>query len=312
MLHLLKLLPNEHIAAFPGRFHRLTATANFAITCKRLGIATTDLKARSYLPKRQLTGNSSLSMLLNVDSEFAKSYQNFISPFIADSLANDINSNQFQSPRITVIGSQHIENKNWRWCRECIEDDFDNYGISYYHYQHQIPGVFSCYKHSSVLCSTCSKCGFSISLIQQSYIPPNRNQCPSCNEYFSPELVDYDETIHSIEQRLKQIVSAGADFRLTDFTRHIANAIGIDPELPVTMHGNKRLRDWKSFIQSFLSTKAQKVYFRASNEKNSIMKASPLLTNPRLYKIRHSAEVLHPLIYLIALKATDHELFIKR
>ena len=309
MLHLLELLPGEHIAAFPGRFHRVSASGDFAKTCKYLGIASTDMRARCFIAKRQIAGDSRLSGLFSIDSEHIASYCNFITPFLSDFYEAHSNSAECSVPKITMLGERSIENDHWRWCSVCLEEDQDNFGISYYHYQHQIPGVFFCQKHNTRLISSCDRCQFSVRLIRQSYIPPQDNRCPSCTRYFTEDSTYYDETMHSIEQVISQLINFGTQFRLMDFTSHIAKSIGINPEQPISMQHNKQLNDWKKFIQSYLNLEVHNTYFRMSSQKIAPIKVSPLLTDARLYKAKHSEKVLHPLVYIIALKATGHEIF---
>lgn len=49
------------------------------------------------------------------------------------------------------------------FCRTCAIEDAANYGSSHWHVEHQIPGVFSCLKHSELLAIGCTTCGLSIS-----------------------------------------------------------------------------------------------------------------------------------------------------
>lgn len=42
--------------------------------------------------------------------------------------------------------SPHI----WKWCPECLCEEYENFGTTYWHRNHQLPGVYVCTKH---LCS---------------------------------------------------------------------------------------------------------------------------------------------------------------
>lgn len=45
------------------------------------------------------------------------------------------------------------------WCSQCGSDDQRAFGFSYFHREHQIPGVFLCWKHGILLNRGCSVCG---------------------------------------------------------------------------------------------------------------------------------------------------------
>jgi len=45
-----------------------------------------------------------------------------------------------------------------RLCPQCIKDDVDKYGFSYWHRCHQLPGVQACHIHGSTLLTSCATC----------------------------------------------------------------------------------------------------------------------------------------------------------
>lgn len=49
------------------------------------------------------------------------------------------------------------ENKVWV-CPGCLEEDRKKYGVAYLHRSHQIPGVYSCWKHGIRVFSACPDC----------------------------------------------------------------------------------------------------------------------------------------------------------
>ncbi|MGR5488330.1 TniQ family protein, partial [Vibrio alfacsensis] len=61
---------------------------------------------------------------------------------------------------IDFTQSQTVHNRFWRYCKDCISEDLDTVGISYFHQQHQLQGVFNCYKHGTRLINSCSSCTY--------------------------------------------------------------------------------------------------------------------------------------------------------
>jgi transposase len=54
-------------------------------------------------------------------------------------------------PHLSVSANKFILPENHRYCPYCVEDDYDMYGVSYWHTEHQIPGVQICAKHNCYL-----------------------------------------------------------------------------------------------------------------------------------------------------------------
>jgi hypothetical protein len=75
----------------------------------------------------------------------------------------------------------------WRWCKQCVIEDEMQVGQPYWHAQHQIPSVLSCYRHRDVALSvSCNTCGFEIADLCNSPLPPRDNQCPKCDNKMLP------------------------------------------------------------------------------------------------------------------------------
>lgn len=46
-----------------------------------------------------------------------------------------------------------------RYCQQCVESDWIDPGVAYFHRAHQLPGVAVCHLHATVLIDGCEKCG---------------------------------------------------------------------------------------------------------------------------------------------------------
>jgi hypothetical protein len=46
-----------------------------------------------------------------------------------------------------------------RYCSSCIEEGIKEYGFPYFRREHQLPGVYFCWKHTKVLYHGCKRCG---------------------------------------------------------------------------------------------------------------------------------------------------------
>lgn len=85
----------------------------------------------------------------------------------------------------------------WRWCKQCVIEDEMQVGQPYWHAQHQIPSMLSCYRHQDVALSvSCNTCGLEITDLCNFPLPPRDNQCPKC-----------DATIRPISYKTSSIIS---------------------------------------------------------------------------------------------------------
>lgn len=85
--------------------------------------------------------------------------------------------------------------EKWRWCEECVVEDEKHFGITYWHVLHQIPSVLHCSKHPDVALSVgCDTCGFVVTDLCKTPLPPIGNRCPRCKIYIPP--VNYQRSSH--------------------------------------------------------------------------------------------------------------------
>lgn len=77
--------------------------------------------------------------------------------------------------------------KQWRWCIHCAQSDREHYGTSYWHVEHQLPGLKHCPQHSeSPLLGSCDECGSRVDTLNPSIRLHRAPLCPQCNDKISP------------------------------------------------------------------------------------------------------------------------------
>lgn len=83
-------------------------------------------------------------------------YNSFLLPMQSEKAKNLIKGNYGDRLHTTTgISPSNIKpKKNFMHCAQCIEEDFDYYGETYWHRTHQLPGVFFCHKHNTILYET--------------------------------------------------------------------------------------------------------------------------------------------------------------
>jgi hypothetical protein len=181
------LLPDESLMGYAPRL-RFTlpfpTTNNFRIAC---GLTCWG----EYQPVKPVSG---FEMLLSnlIYEHFGLSEQPYWShgsgsyyrAFLTESMVKRVNGlfgsknyhpNSFLSPDTVKM------NKSWCWCPLCVQQDYHEYGVSYWHQSHQIPSTFVCKKHGCLLISECMQCQHSVKFLKLDSMPPQNGKCPSCS-----------------------------------------------------------------------------------------------------------------------------------
>lgn len=308
---LLQLLPGEHVAAFPARFYDL-GLLDQPKTCEYLRVPTSifDAKAQHLLCVNQHNAISIHATQNNYREIWGSNgFGQLIASFITSNEAALIDKKPSSLHSTRLCGQISIRENRWRWCQKCAEENQEEFGTSYYHRDHQIPCVFHCHKHKTPLSSNCTQCGFIVRSTVRTPRPIRSNVCPRCGGNIHSDLFYYDETMEIIEHKILEFVKSGSDYKFKDLTKHVRNFIGLDITGPVTVSHNRKLGEWKKFINSFLMPKARDTLFKKGRGKDQVSMADALLTKSRIYNEDCEGEILHPLLHLIALKATEHEMF---
>lgn len=91
-------------------------------------------------------------------------------------------------------------NKSWRWCNDCVKEDREKFGVSYWHVEHQLPTSLTCSKHNQKrLISECNECGYIIRDLKE-VSGPDIN-CPNCGDEFEQSQKALTELQQWIQER---------------------------------------------------------------------------------------------------------------
>jgi hypothetical protein len=103
-------------------------------------------------------------------------------------------------------------NRHWHFCLECIKQDKIDYGVSYWHTDHQIPSITHCIKHG---------CPLHIAPPMESFkrlvLPQYVNLAKASQHSASSQLYDWSCFITKIVEHLKQDEATGR--QLLDWLR---------------------------------------------------------------------------------------------
>lgn len=292
-----QLLPGEHLQASVARLHYLTGLGVLANTASKVF-------SKGKQIERPFTALSLQDMhLAKLHNEKGccgilqdHSFANYICAF----LNNDDSRHVGIHAEEKVTGIQSLLPKNWRWCICCVEEDEEKYGVSYYHRDHQLPGVFHCDKHKIGLISGCSECGFKVDDLKHQLVPPIDNFCPSCGVWMSAFDGYFDELMARIESKSLRLARNKLTVsKYAESTQNIREYIGLNGYCR-TMAEHKKISAWKSSFQYHFNKEIIESYFANAKQTKKGYTAS-LLGSSRIYSTASHLAPLPALPHLLAL-----------
>lgn len=99
-------------------------------------------------------------------------------------------------------------NRGWQFCLTCVRDDKKNYGVSYWHAQHQLPGITHCMKHQCPLYMAPPMKSID-KLVLPQYIDLHKSQQHSN----SSELLKWSRFVYEINEALTRFPHKGAEYK---------------------------------------------------------------------------------------------------
>jgi hypothetical protein len=290
------LLPGEYILTAPARWHYLYRNSKSDDFIERLGLELNRCNPQNLFDNRLFSYQTIISELGWIKGFTKHDFNCYQTAYL---LPQDLESWE-KDKVLDIFGAHSTHMKHWRWCPKCIIEDEEQFGVPYYHRDHQLPGVFHCQKHCEILNDKCDACGWYVRSLKEQCIPPFNNVCPNCGHSISNPEILTTETIKSIE--LASLKLANTDYtpkRLNALQYNIRKSVGILSIAENTVEERKRLRDWQYHFFSSFSELELRSWFRKLQPHNGLM-ISPLMRHSRLTKAKPLSKPLHPLAYLLA------------
>ncbi|MGS0827702.1 TniQ family protein [Shewanella sp. 0m-8] len=222
---------NEHIFSVLARWFDTTGRNDFLMTCKRVS--------------NNLTILTPAAIWRPLYADLAKHYQDTIGihrviyehtlvPYYLTFLPTEVqdrllDSDVIEQANLKVLPGLQNNIKaahHWRWCNECAKEDFDKYGITYWHTYHQIPTMLRCYKHQVPLISSCQHCDFQYLFFQRHWLPPENGRCLECEEAITPPVVLTSPTSHWLDAVSIRLQGLQSELSFESLTELMKSKIG--------------------------------------------------------------------------------------
>lgn len=185
------IFPGEHIYSGLARYHILSGNRTSADTRTYLGLPQGTLKAQNLFNGPGNTVLPNVAEALDRDaSEMARHHT--LEPLFRLCMPQSLSEAREAAWRhgrppvakkVSSVVAQYLRHdRSWRYCVPCSEEDVREYGVAYWHIEHQIPGLGSCPHHKRPLRGNCKACGSSRSTLNDFELPSALCKCPDENE----------------------------------------------------------------------------------------------------------------------------------
>ncbi len=299
------LLPGEHIAAFPARYHALGPYKDLLESTRRLNLPTSTFRPQTFFHENYEYLCDLFFAKYNYSVRDEHSFGRLLRPFLPDEKTIYLKSASKKVKEVNFFGHFKLNQLYWKWCDICAIEDADNYGTPYFHLVHQIPAVFHCPTHGAGLSSKCV-CNHYITELREEFLPPRNNTCINCQSTIPRFSAYFDEDMAKIERLMIKLTLKGTPAKASDFVGHIQRYAGVGKRQNKSVEQYRKKQAWYNYLMGYLDERAIAVYFRGQSVGDALRGARNLLTDNRLLFERNKVPS-HPLIYVIALLAANYD-----
>tara|TARA_Y100000589_G_C27152523_1_gene629509 strand:- start:246 stop:1211 length:966 start_codon:yes stop_codon:yes gene_type:complete len=189
--------------------------------------------------------------------------------------------------------------KQWRWCAACARDECQEYGITFWHVEHQVPGLFYCHKHTEQrLYGTCSHCGYQINDLSK--VPISfllESSCHICKQEFVPQQALPEHPLLNWIAKVSHQLLSGATFNIELARLLIFDKLEIDPYVKKTVAGAKAVTRARRNIDGSLPLEVINCLFQAMD--NQDFKPSDRVIPLDIGLLYKRDSFVHPLSWLV-------------
>ncbi|WP_169720159.1 TniQ family protein [Aliagarivorans taiwanensis] len=272
--YLPSLLPHEHVLSVLARWFDVSGRNDFLNTVRAVSNNVNSLSPMAvWRPvywdlSRQFIETLGWENVIGQHTLFP-----YYAPFLRQLDRNLLLSGDesLASIRIKPVQQNLIKHaQHWRWCQSCAEEDYEQYGTSYWHTYHQLPSALTCYRHNALLLFQCTRCGFKYSHFQRHWLPPIDGRCRECSEQISPASMEIPPFIHWLDTASYYLQQCGSKVENEPLIKAMREKLGYEmlPQhlsVPLRAEITQQQRDFEAWlpelvIRNFFNRSCDKLF----------------------------------------------------
>jgi len=282
ILHRLELLPGEHLGAVAGRMHVLSIHGTFTATVKALGLGSPPIRPQRLSHADDIALDAIFRAKRIAQPWQTHGYGHYLTPFLSLPEQDMLTAAWagYTPLRLRVTGQNNLQHRYWRWCTDCIAEDYELHGMPYYHRDHQLPGVFHCHRHQRGLSGHCAHCG----------------------HWMGGYDGHFTERMHEIELASLALAQSASALTLRSLTQLVSESMGISGKPMRTVESIRSINAWFREMDVQSDPMALTAYFTNTGGPGQVWQLPPQLRNARGYHEQSARDPLHPLVHLLLLQ----------
>lgn len=285
-----QLLPGEDLFGLLGRSLVMGTFRDYPNMRRALG-----LSHYKHVPGMFLSRDfSTIASLLGKDLEQLHAEHTCFNMLKSSLNDEQLSHHECSSKAVTFHGMSDVIRHPWRWCSQCVIDDTENYGVAYYHRDHQIPGVKRCHKHQCSLITQCYHCNYEVTSIKAQPIPPEDGLCPRCGASFDGDMSLMTPTMLSIEKLCLDMAYGHLKIEQSRLIQRVQEFWGGNQDKVGLGLVRKDTRAFYRQLVSFYDLDELQEYFYTGVVRQSGVYCPPL-QSARIYDSEAAGLPLHPL-----------------
>ena len=151
---ILEPFEDETLYSLIGRLSKINGYSS-ELTCqlilgneKALRVADAITSIEKFTEATKVYYGSAINVLMQLTNY---NFRNTITTPLLDGSNSNKWIKSISSSKVSLVTLSNFDEHLWKWCPECIKLDLNNLGISYWRIKHQLPGVFICSQHRTLL-----------------------------------------------------------------------------------------------------------------------------------------------------------------
>lgn len=191
--------------------------------------------------------------------------------------------------RAGINASGVSQNKNLRFCPECMKEDKEKYGEHYWHRSHQIPGIHCCLKHLSPLYNSAVR---TVPDNKHQFHIPTSNNCIVAKESYvfngvkKETKTAYLDIVEKLAPYIEQLMSDPFPKHDLQWFDHKYRSKLVEMNMAYYT-GRVKQKTWREYFSSFYDNEVLQLFFSSLSNEGDWLSMIVQKNRKSFHPIRH-------------------------